>query len=317
MRLDWFRVKKNHQIWGIRFHKHARYCHFVVDNKTKVTVCRSNLSNKNATDARRTVKERLAFPSVSEDVNRGPIDNISEIPEKPDPGSVSSALTQVILCSGFPTQLLLVLILNGLGLNAISSDGQLSFGYVVTLSLIDALLLVCLIKYFLDAHGESMRSLVAGKKPILSEVTLGLILTPLLVVCAIGGLLLIRTIAPSLSNATNNPLEAMISTPLRAILFGFVVVIAGGFREELQRAFILRRFEQHLGGGWLGLVLFSILFGLGHRLQGWDAVIMTGMLGAFWGLLYLLRGSAVTSIVSHAGFNLLEVTLAFSAAQSL
>ena len=94
-------------------------------------------------------------------------------------------------------------------------------------------------------------------------------------------------------------------------------VIAGGFREELQRAFILRRFEQHLGGGWLGLALFSILFGLGHRLQGWDAVIMTGMLGAFWGLLYLSRGNAVTSMVSHAGFNLLEVILAISAAQSV
>ena len=277
------------------------------------------------------MKERLAFLSVTNDdqvndivkyideegFNSVPTDNISETPEKPETGNVSSALTQVILCSGFPTQLSLVLILNGLGMNATSSDGQLSFSYIVTLSLVDALLLVGLIKYFLDAHGESVRSLIVGQKPILNEVALGLILTPLLVVCAIGGLLLIRTIAPSLSSTTNNPLEAMINTPLRAILFCLVVVIAGGFREELQRAFILRRFEQRLGGGWLGLVLFSILFGLGHRLQGWDAVIMTGMLGAFWGLLYLLRGNAVTSMVSHAGFNLVEVILAISAAQSL
>ncbi len=277
------------------------------------------------------MKERLAFLSVTsddqvndtvkyideEDFNRVPTDNISEIPEKPETGNFSSALTQVILCSGFPTQLSLVLILNGLGMNATSSDGQLSFSYIVTLSLVDALLLVGLIKYFLDAHGESVRFLIVGQKPVLNEVALGLILTPLLVVCAIGGLLLIRTIAPSLSSTTNNPLEAMINTPLRAILFCLVVVIAGGFREELQRAFILRRFEQRLGGGWLGLVLFSILFGLGHRLQGWDAVIMTGMLGAFWGLLYLLRGNAVTSMVSHAGFNLVEVILAISAAQSL
>ena len=254
---------------------------------------------------------------MAEDFSTVPTDNISELPEQPEPSKVSSALTQVIICSGFPTQFALVLILNGLGMTATSCDGQLSFGYVVTLSLLDALLLVGLIKYFLSAHGESMRSLIVGQKPILNEIGLGLILTPLLVVFAIGGLLLIRTYAPSLSNTPNNPLEAMINTPLRTILFGFVVVIAGGFREELQRAFILRRFEQHLGGGWLGLALFSILFGLGHRLQGWDAVIMTGMLGAFWGLLYLSRGNAVTSMVSHAGFNLLEVILAISAAQSL
>ena len=275
------------------------------------------MTDKNVTDTRRAVKERLASPSVPEDFSKVPHDNMSDLPEKPDSGKVSSALTQVIICSGFPTQFALVLILNGLGMNATSSDGQLSFGYVVTLSLVDALLLVGLIKYFLHAHGQSMRSLIVGQKPILNEIGLGLILTPLLVIFAIGGLLLIRTYVPSLSNTSNNPLEAMINTPLRAILFGLVVVIAGGFREELQRAFILRRFEQHLGGGWLGLILFSILFGLGHRLQGWDAVIMTGMLGAFWGLLYLSRGNAVTSMVSHAGFNLLEVILAISAAQSL
>ena len=275
------------------------------------------MTDKNVTDTRRAVKERLASPSVPEDFSKVPHDNMSDLPEKPDSGKVSSALTQVIICSGFPTQFALVLILNGLGMNATSSDGQLSFGYVVTLSLVDALLLVGLIKYFLHAHGQSMRSLIVGQKPILNHIGLGLILTPLLVVFAIGGLLLIRTYVPSLSNTSNNPLEAMINTPLRAILFGLVVVIAGGFREELQRAFILRRFEQHLGGGWLGLILFSILFGLGHRLQGWDAVIMTGMLGAFWGLLYLSRGNAVTSMVSHAGFNLLEVILAISAAQSL
>ena len=275
------------------------------------------MTDKNVTDTRRAVKERLASPSVPEDFSKVPHDNMSDLPEKPDSGKVSSALTQVIICSGFPTQFALVLILNGLGMNATSSDGQLSFGYVVTLSLVDALLLVGLIKYFLHAHGQSMRSLIVGQKPILNEIGLGLILTPLLVVFAIGGLLLIRTYVPSLSNTSNNPLEAMINTPLRAILFGLVVVIAGGFREELQRAFILRRFEQHLGGGWLGLILFSILFGLGHRLQGWDAVIMTGMLGTFWGLLYLSRGNAVTSMVSHAGFNLLEVILAISAAQSL
>ncbi len=275
------------------------------------------MTDKKIADPRRNVKERLASPSVTEHFSKVPTDNIANLPEKPDSGKVSSALTQVIICSGFPTQFALVLILNGLGMNATSSDGQLSFGYVVTLSLVDALLLVGLIKYFLHAHGQSMRSLIVGQKPILNEIGLGLILTPLLVVFAIGGLLLIRTYVPSLSNTSNNPLEAMINTPLRAILFGLVVVIAGGFREELQRAFILRRFEQHLGGGWLGLILFSILFGLGHRLQGWDAVIMTGMLGAFWGLLYLSRGNAVTSMVSHAGFNLLEVILAISAAQSL
>ena len=41
--------------------------------------------------------------------------------------------------------------------------------------------------------------------------------------------------------------------------------------------------------------------------QGWDAVITTGVLGAFWAVVYLRRRSSVAPIVSHAGFNSLEV----------
>ena len=41
--------------------------------------------------------------------------------------------------------------------------------------------------------------------------------------------------------------------------------------------------------------------------QGFDAVITTGMLGAFWAVLYLRRRSVVAPLVSHAGFNTLEV----------
>ena len=78
-------------------------------------------------------------------------------------------------------------------------------------------------------------------------------------------------------------------------------------REELQRAFLLRRFEQHLGGAAVGVIVLSVAFGLGHVVQGWDAVITTGALGAFWAVLYLRRRSSIAPIVSHAGFNSLEV----------
>ena len=86
-----------------------------------------------------------------------------------------------------------------------------------------------------------------------------------------------------------------------------VVIIAGGLREEVQRAFILHRFEQRLGGAYLGLILFSVVFGLGHLDQGRDIAIATGTLGAVWGSIYLWRRSIVAPAVSHAGFNVLEI----------
>ena len=64
-------------------------------------------------------------------------------------------------------------------------------------------------------------------------------------------------------------------------------MIAGGVREEIQRGFVLRRFEQYLGGGAVGLVVFSALFGLGHLEQGRDVALATAILGAFWGAVFL------------------------------
>ena len=78
-------------------------------------------------------------------------------------------------------------------------------------------------------------------------------------------------------------------------------------REELQRAFMLRRFEQYLGGATLGVWVLSAAFGLGHAMQGWDAVITTATLGAFWAWMYLQRRSSIGPIVNHAGFNSLEI----------
>ena len=53
--------------------------------------------------------------------------------------------------------------------------------------------------------------------------------------------------------------------------------------------------------------MLSIAFGIGHWVQGWDAAITTGTLGAVWAMLYLWRRSSIAPIVSHAGFNSIEV----------
>ena len=234
------------------------------------------------------------------------------------PGSArAQAALEVALCSGFPTQLLLAGVLATVGLRATGEEGSLSFAYVVTLSLVDAALVLGLIGFFLRSRGESLRELVLGDRSPRAEARLGLALVPALVVAVIAGTTLLHWIAPGLRNVPENPFEALLDTPGRVALFAVVAVVAGGIREELQRAFILRRFEQHLGGGWLGLVIFSTAFGLGHQIQGWDAAIVTGLLGAGWGATYLIRRSAVAPMVSHAGFNVVEILLALAAAGSV
>ena len=72
------------------------------------------------------------------------------------------------------------------------------------------------------------------------------------------------------------------------------------------------RFDVWLGGGTVGVVITSVAFGAGHLLQGVDAAIATGTLGAFWGVLYLRRRSAVAPVVSHSGFNVLQILQALA-----
>jgi hypothetical protein len=102
-----------------------------------------------------------------------------------------------------------------------------------------------------------------------------------------------RALTPQLHNVDVNPFEALAGNSLRdAALLGLVAIVAGGVREELQRAFLLDRFERYLGPSWAGVVLLSTAFGLGHLLQGRDAAIATGAMGAFWAVIYLRRRAA-------------------------
>jgi membrane protease YdiL (CAAX protease family) len=118
---------------------------------------------------------------------------------------------------------------------------------------------------------------------------------------------IMRLWTPWLHNVETNPLEQLASTPGEAAALAAVAIIAGGVREELQRAFLLRRFELHLGGAVIGVALLGVGFGLGHIVQGWDAVFTTGLLGVFWSTIYLRRRSVIAPVVSHSGFNSLEI----------
>lgn len=218
----------------------------------------------------------------------------------------ASAL-EVFFCSGVPSQLLLALLLQGLGWRPFAGDGGLSLRYIAVLSLTDTLIVVTLALLFLRSRGESPRRVLLGARRVRGEALAGLALAlPIALGVALLALALQRA-APWLHNVADNPFAPLLRDRSNLVVFAVVVVLAGGVREEVQRAFILHRFRQHLGGAALGLWLFSLAFGLGHLVQGYDAVVLTALLGLTWGAIYLRRGSLVAPMVSHALFNLLEV----------
>ncbi|MEN3339906.1 MAG: protease family protein [Acidobacteriota bacterium] len=237
---------------------------------------------------------------------------VPELPYLPAPRQVLplerlGALVEVIICSGYPSQILLILVLRGFGMRTWTEAGRLSPPFVFTVSLIDAALVVSLVLVFLRAHRQSARAVLLGTRPVVREALLGLAVLPAVFMLAMLVLVLILRFAPHLHDVAHNPLEDMLRNRGDALIFAAVVMIAGGVREEVQRGFILDRFGEYLGGAGWGVAIYSVFFGLGHWDQGTDAIIVTALLGAAWGVLYLVRRSIVAPLVCHAAFNLAQL----------
>jgi membrane protease YdiL (CAAX protease family) len=226
------------------------------------------------------------------------------------------AALEVLLCSDYPTQLMIAGMLGQIGIDPLDAAGHLSARFVYLISAIDTVVLVTLMFWLLQRSGDRPRDVFLGDGRPLHEIAIGLAIVPaifaLVLLMSIG----IDIVAPFLRNVPQNPLQSLMGSPLQIAAFLVLVVIAGGVREELQRAFLLRRFEQSLGGLAIGVVVTSVAFGLGHYLQGWNAAVITGLLGALWGSVYVWRRNVLPNIVSHALFNVGEVLIAFTALQS-
>jgi membrane protease YdiL (CAAX protease family) len=224
-------------------------------------------------------------------------------PARPAPAPpAGQAVFEVLVCSGLVTQVGVAGVLALAGFWP-----EVSLAYITTLSLADTVLVAFLVVVLLQRTGDEPREVLFGGRPWLREAVAGVWQVPLVFLVTLSLGMAILTVAPSLHNVERNPLEALLASPVDTLVFAVVAVVAGGLREEMQRAFVLTRFRQSLGGATLGLAIFSVVFGVGHLLQGYDAAIITGALGLLWGISYLRRGSIVAPLVSHAVFNLIEV----------
>ena len=222
------------------------------------------------------------------------------------------AAAEVLACSGYPTQLLIILALSAIGIQPMR-DGTLSPTFIFAVSAIDTLLLLGLVFLFLYSSHERPRDVFLRYGNPRREMTMGVLLLPAVFAIVIAVQFAIQTLAPSLRNVQVSPFTQLLSSPWLLAGFVVLVMVAGGVREELQRAFLLHRFEQRLGGGSLGIALTSVAFGLGHTVQGWDAAIITALMGAFWGAIYLTRRNVVSTVTNHALFNLTQIAVGYAA----
>jgi len=211
------------------------------------------------------------------------------------------AVLEVVLISGIPTQIIVALawwLIRGL-----PDLTHPPLEFIAITSLVDTALVALLIRAFLTLSGESSEDVFVGRRRPWGEILRGLVLVPVAIAAVQILACAIRVAFPALHNVAENPYAAYMQTPIEAVVFMIVVILAGGVREELQRAFVIHRFDQYLGGAQLGLILFTVLFGALHYPEGWDAAIVIGLLGLLFGIIYIRRRSAVLNMTAHAGFD--------------
>jgi membrane protease YdiL (CAAX protease family) len=210
------------------------------------------------------------------------------------------ALLEILVVAGLLSSALAYIPfgLSGISYEAIVRNARLISLFV----LVDAGITVALMMLILRAHGERLRCLGWRSNRLRSDVFIGLLVVPVLFL--MSGLVshFFRSFLPRFYSEENLLLET-IRSPSDLAFFIVSALFAGGIKEELQRAFVLVRFRDYLGGATLGLILWSIVFASGHLLQGVLGSVIAGLFGFLFGVIYLVRGSLVAPVVAHAVYD--------------
>lgn len=178
-----------------------------------------------------------------------------------------------------------------------------------------------LIGFFLYLRGGTVTRLGWVWKGRQRELYLGVLFLPILFLSTFFVGMFFELLLPQYVSSSNPLLELVQEFEDLGLLL-ITSIFAGGVKEEVQRAFVLDRFENNLGailakpvffgralasdqsarciGVVAGLILWSLFFGLGHQVQGVDNATGAGVLGLLFGLLYVWRRNLVAPIVSHA-----------------
>ena len=215
------------------------------------------------------------------------------------------AIIEILLLSGLISSFIAALIFSaflGRKVGALTTDATI----VTTFLLAEAVITFLLLAVVLKAHREPIGSLGLQWNRWKSYLFLGLGLVPFFFAINIVVAFVFRMYLPSYY-IEKNPLTEIIQTPQHLILFIISALIAGGIKEELQRAFIINRFRQYLGGAWLGLVLWSLAFGAAHYVQGVQGITIAALYGLIFGIIYLITKSLIAPIVAHGAYDTLAL----------
>lgn len=174
---------------------------------------------------------------------------------------------------------------------------------LVWVLVVEATLSMAFVFLFMYLNGEQPAKFgLLWRRPV-RETAIAFLVVPILFLGTVAVGLSFRQFFPEYVTE-ENPLLQIIQSRDVLMLFLFSSVYVGGFKEEIQRAFVLVRFGEFLGGYGVGLAIWTVFFGVGHLIQGVDNAFGAGLLGLIFGLLFLWRKCLIAPILAHAVYDI-------------
>lgn len=218
------------------------------------------------------------------------------------------AVLEIILASSIVSSFLVSLVFVSMFGRKRLNIAEMDVGFFTTYQMLESVVVFLIIWLLMKTRGETFSDMGLRLRQWKINVLLGIGAAPCLIIVSGAAGATIQLLLPEYA-IEKNPLMEMINSPRQLVLFIVTAIVAGGVKEELQRAFILTRFRRHLGGAVIGLVVWSLAFGAGHYVQGLQGVCVATILGLFFGALYLIRGNLILSITAHAAYNTLTLLI--------
>jgi membrane protease YdiL (CAAX protease family) len=185
---------------------------------------------------------------------------------------------------------------------------SLTFPQLAGSSLVHDLALLALVLYLVWRNGEPFTSIGLNLKEKWRELFLGLALfVPFFL-----GVGLIERLLRSLGYLIPKGPPAYL-TPSGAgqFLLAFALLIVVAVTEEvIFRGYFILRLESVLRNSGVAVLLSALVFSIGHGYQGPGSVIAIGLMGIFFGLIYLWRRNLIAPIVIHFLQNFLAMIVA-------
>jgi membrane protease YdiL (CAAX protease family) len=192
----------------------------------------------------------------------------------------------------------LFLILPPLALSTLElRHATLPFPLAAAATILDDLALVALVLFFLWRNREPLARIGWTGERLPAEITIGLLLfLPLFAGAGLLGIGLSALGIPA-SPVTPSFLQYQgLSGAALALALVLVVAIA---EETIFRGYLLMRLSAVTSRPWAAVLLSAAIFSVGHGYEGPAGVIITGVVGIVYALIYLSRRSLVAPVVLH------------------